>query len=100
MLFVGIAKFGLGRDEEAIAWFHRNIEANRNFPLAHSYLAAALSQVDRLDPARSAVRAGLTLNRNFTVRRFCRTARSDDPTVRAQGRRLVDSLRKGGVPDE
>ncbi|HEV2551721.1 MAG TPA: tetratricopeptide repeat protein, partial [Stellaceae bacterium] len=86
--------------EEAIAWFHRAIETNRNFPLAHLYLAAALAELGRLDEARSAVQAGLALNRSFTIRRFRRTARSDNPTVRTQGRRLVDGMRKAGVPNE
>jgi TolB-like protein/Tfp pilus assembly protein PilF len=99
MLFVGVAKFGLGSDEEAITWFRRAIETNRNFPLAHFYLAATLAQVGRFDEARSAVQAGLALNRSFTIQRFRRTARSDNPTVRAHGRRLVEGMRKAGVPE-
>ena len=36
MSFAGDAKNHLGSSEEAVAWFRRSIEANRNFPLAIS----------------------------------------------------------------
>ena len=39
----GIAKLRSGRDAEAVAWLRRCVEANRNYPLAHFYLAAALA---------------------------------------------------------
>jgi tetratricopeptide (TPR) repeat protein len=42
MTLAGIVKCSLARDEEAVAWLHRAIEANRNFPLTHFYLAASL----------------------------------------------------------
>jgi TolB-like protein len=99
MMFVGIAKLGLGSDEEAVGWLHRAVETNRNLPLAHFYLAAALAQLGRLHGARSAVAAGLALNPTFTIHRFRSTARSDDPKVRAQGRRLVEGMREAGVPE-
>jgi hypothetical protein len=57
----------------------RAIEANRNFPLAHFYLSALLSLLGRLDGARAAVRAGLRLKPNFTIRRFRVNAPSSDP---------------------
>ena len=50
---------------EAVAWFRRWIEANRNYPNSDFYLAAALAQLGRLDEARSAVKAGLALNPTF-----------------------------------
>ncbi len=99
MMFVGIAKICLGKDEEAVAWLRRSIETNRNNPLAHFHLAAALAQLGRVGDARSAVAAGVALNPTFTIRRFRKMARSDDPTVRAQGRRLVEGMRKAGVPE-
>ena len=99
MMFVGIAKLGLGSDEEAVGWLRRAVETNRNLPLAHFYLAAALAQLGRLDEARPVVASGLALHPTFTIRRFRSTGRSDDPTVRAQGRRLVEGMRKAGVPE-
>ena len=63
-----IATFShLGVYEQAVAWFQRAIEANRNFSLAYFQLAAALAQLGRLDEARSAVEAGLALNPSFSI---------------------------------
>ena len=40
---VGHAKLLLNADAEAVVWLGRSIEANRNYPLAHFLLAAALA---------------------------------------------------------
>ena len=99
LMFVGIAKVCLGKDEEAVAWLRRSVETNRNFPLAHFQLAVALAQLGRLGEARSAVAAGLALNSTFTIRRYRSMARSADPKVRTQGRRVVEGMRMAGVPE-
>ena len=70
MCFVGVAKLQLGADAEAVGWLRRSIEANRNFPLAHFSLAAALALPGALDEARAAAKAGLALNSGFTIRRL------------------------------
>ena len=75
MTIAGMAKHHLGSWEQAVAWFRRSIEANRNYPLAHFRLAAALAQLGRLDEARSAVKAGLALNP--TLRHLPRPRRLD-----------------------
>ena len=59
MNFAGIAKNQLGSYEQAVTWFRRAIEANRNHATAYFPLAASLAQRGRLDEARSTVRAGL-----------------------------------------
>ena len=97
----GLAKLHLGSYEPAVAWFRRSIEANRNFPTAYSQLAAALALLGRLDEARSAVKAGLALNPNFSIfRARAWTARSDDPTYLAQLEPIFDGMRKAGVPEQ
>jgi hypothetical protein len=65
-------------------------------------LAAALAQLDRLDEAHSAVKAGLALNPTFAISRVrvARTARSDDPTYLAQLEPILEGLRKAGLPEE
>ena len=82
MIDAGMAKNHLGNWEQAVAWFRRAIEANRNFPLAYFLIAAGLAQLGRLDEAHSAVKAGLALNPAFTVSRARATwtAMTDDPT--------------------
>jgi tetratricopeptide (TPR) repeat protein len=97
--FVGAAKLHLGSDEEAVTWFRRAIEMNRNQPLAHFYLAAVMGLLGRLDEARSAVSAGLGPNPTFTIARFRAGVASDNPTYLAQRERVYEGMRIGGVPE-
>jgi tetratricopeptide (TPR) repeat protein len=98
----GLAKLHLGSYEQAVAWFQRAIEANRNFPPAYFWLAAALTQLGRLDEAQSAVQAGLALNPDFTISRTraAWTAMSDNPTFLAQLESIFEGLRKAGVLEQ
>jgi len=102
MTFAGMAKNQLGSWEQAVAWFRRAIEANRNFPLAYFHLVAALAQLDRLDETHSAVKAGLALNPDFTLSRAraAWTAQSDDPTYLAGLEPVFEGMRKAGVPEQ
>ena len=102
MTAVGSAKLHLGSCEQAVAWFQRAIEANRNNSSAYLNLASALAQLGRLDEAHSAVKAGLALNGTYTVsrRRASWTARSHDPTYLAQLEPIFDGMRKAGVPEQ
>jgi hypothetical protein len=79
--------------------FRRSIETNRNFPMAHFCLAAALAHFGRHSEARAAVQAGLALNPSFTVTRLRAGAPSDNPTFLAQRERFYDGMRKAGVPE-
>jgi TolB-like protein/class 3 adenylate cyclase len=101
MLFAGNAKTHLGSYEQAITWFRRAIEANRNFAHPNFMLAAALAQHGRPDEARSALKAGLALDPGFTLSRVLALwpAFSDHPTYLAQLELLFDGLRKAGVPE-
>ena len=102
MTVSGGAKLHLGSYEQAVTCFRRAIEANRNFPQAYFWLAAALAQLDRLDEARSAVKAGFALNPTFAISRAraAHTARSDNPTYLAGLERIFEGLRKAGVPEQ
>ncbi len=98
LTFVGVAKIYLGRNEEAIVWLRRSIEANRNNPMSHFSLATALAALDRLEEARAAARAGLTLNPQFTIARLRASSANSTNVV---GRdRFIDGLRKAGVPEQ
>jgi TolB-like protein/DNA-binding winged helix-turn-helix (wHTH) protein len=102
MSYAGIAKNYLGLYNQAIPWFRRAIEANRNFPHPHFVLGVALALLGRLDEARSSVRAGLALNPTFTISRAraAWSAMNDDPARLAQLERLLDGLRKAGAPEQ
>jgi tetratricopeptide (TPR) repeat protein len=98
----GTAKLHLGEYEQAVAWFRRSIEANRNNSSVYFGLAAALAQSGRLDEARSAVKTGLALNATFSISHSSAAfvARSDNPTYLANLELIVEGLRKAGVPEE
>lgn len=98
--FVGAAKLQRASDVEAVGWLRRSTEANRNFPLAHLLLAAALGLSGALDEARTAARTGLALNSGFTIRRFLLAAQqSDNPAYLAGFERVCEGLRLAGVPE-
>jgi TolB-like protein/class 3 adenylate cyclase len=102
MTRAGVAKLQLGSYEQAIGWFRRAIEANRNSPLPHFQFGAALAQLGRLDEAHSVVKTGLALNPNFSISRT-RTlwvAMSEDPTYLSQLEPIFEGLRKAGVPEQ
>jgi tetratricopeptide (TPR) repeat protein len=92
----------LGLYDQAVPWFRRAINANRNFPHPHFVLGVALALLGRLEEARSSVKAGLALNPTFTISRAraAWSAMSDDPTHLAQLERLLDGMRKAGAPEE
>jgi TolB-like protein/class 3 adenylate cyclase len=99
MTYVGAAKLLLGADAEGVAWLRRSIEANRNLPIAHFYLAAGLALLGSLDEARAAVQAGLARYPNLTLRRFRAGAASSNPTFLAQRERVIEGMRLAGVPE-
>jgi TolB-like protein len=99
MAIAGAAKLCLGRDEEAVAWLLRSIEANRNYSPSHFFLAATQAHLGRMSEAQAATKAGLALNPTFTIRRYRASAFSDNQTYLAQRERVLDGLRKAGVPE-
>ena len=99
MMVVGIAKFWLGADAEAVVWLRRSIEANRNFPFTHFLLAAVLASLGALDEARAAVQAGLSLDAGFTIRRYREGASSINPTYLARREHVYEGMRLAGVPE-
>ena len=97
LTLAGMAKFSMGKDEEAVAWLRRAIETNRNHPMTHFYLAAALAHLGRMNEAQAAGQAGLALNPSFTITRYRPGRPSDNPTYVSQ--RVIDGMRKAGVPE-
>jgi len=96
----GVAKVFPGRDEEAVPRFQQSIEANRNYPAAHFYLAVAQTRLGRMKEARAALEAGLALDPTFTLRRYRDEAPSDNPIFLAMRERIYDAMREVGVPEQ
>jgi tetratricopeptide (TPR) repeat protein len=99
MHYVGVAKLLLNSEADALVWLRRCLEANRNYPIAHFHLAAALARLGSLNEARSAVQTGLALDPTFTIQRMRGIILSDNPIFRAGSRRIREGMRMAGVPE-
>jgi TolB-like protein len=96
---IGMANFNLGKDEEAIVWLKRSIETNRNYSVAHFFLAAALAHLGRMEEARAAVEAGLAFDPGFTIGRRRANPFSSNPAYLKQIERYYAGLRMAGAPE-
>jgi tetratricopeptide (TPR) repeat protein len=94
--FAGAAKLNLGAEEEAVALFRRSIENNRTNPLTHFFLAATLANLGKSEEARAEAKAGLALDPGFSIGRFRSGGENDNP----MGERLMEGMRKAGVPEQ
>jgi TolB-like protein len=99
MVWVGLAKLGLGADAEAVTWLNRGLERNRNYPIGHFRLAAALALLGSQSEARAAARAGLVLDPTFTMRRYRAGASSDNLIYLAGRERIYEGMRTAGIPE-
>jgi tetratricopeptide (TPR) repeat protein len=97
MALAAFAKLLLGYDDEAAALLRRAIETNRNLPRSHMWLGAALANLGRTEEARAAIKAGLSLDPTFTIMRVF--AAGDNPIYVAQRQRIVEGMRKAGLPE-
>ena len=101
LMFVGVAKIYLGRDEEAVEWLLRSARANRNNPLTHVFLAAVSALLGKPEEAKAAANAVLALNPKFTTNGLegFFAFFYDSPGNKAGRERIVEGLRKAGLPD-
>jgi TolB-like protein/cytochrome c-type biogenesis protein CcmH/NrfG len=95
----GAAKLYLGRDDEAVAWFRRGIDANRTYPALHFYLASALALQGRIVEAQASAKTGLTLDPRFTIRRFREGSSSTNSVYLAERERIYSGMRNAGIPE-
>ena len=98
MMFAGFAKLLLHSDADAVVWFRRGIEANRNFPIAHVLLGVALALLGELDEARAAAQAGSALNPGFNIQSYRSNPVSNNPIYLAGRERIYQGMRLAGVP--
>jgi adenylate cyclase len=93
------AKLYLGAYEDALVLFRRSTELNPNWPIGRLHLAATLVELGRLDEAKSEVKAALALEPDFTLRRYRDGAQSDNPAFLKVRERIIEDMRKAGVPE-
>jgi len=99
-LLAGGAKVHLGKDEEALPWLRRSIDADRKSPLPLFYISACLARLGRIDEAGEELRAGLAISPSFTIKRFRTGRRSDNAKFTTQLERVVEGLRMAGAPEQ
>jgi len=97
--YIALAKLYLGAYEEALDLYHRSNVLNPNYATGRFNLAANLVELGRLDEARAEVQAGLALNPGFTIRRYRAGAQSDNPLFLKRRERMIEDMRKAGVPE-
>ena len=97
--YIALAKLYLGDPEGALSLYRRAKELNPNYPTGRFNMAATLMELGRLDEARAEVQAGLALNPGFTLRRYRDGAQSDNPVFLKGRARIIEDMRKSGVPE-
>jgi tetratricopeptide (TPR) repeat protein len=97
---MGFANVFLGRYDRAVEQVRRSLSMNPQIPLTHFVLAAALALKGCIAEAAEARDAGLKLDPNFSVARYRKDRRSDNPVFLQQRERMYEGLRKAGVPEE
>jgi hypothetical protein len=70
-----------------------------DWPTGRLHLAATLAELGRLDEARAEVKAALALDPNLTLRRYRDGAQSDNPVFLKRRERIIEDMRKAGVPE-
>ena len=92
----GVANFGLRNWEDAIDGFKRSNARNPEWVHGHTWLAASLGIVGRVEEAKEACSSLLRLKPALTiseVRRELTYKRDSD------GNNIIDGLRKAGLPE-
>ena len=96
---VGYAKNSLGRYEEAIAWLRQSVSRNSKFAMTHFHLGSALAHLGRMEEARAAAAAGIAIDPTFNLASFRAAQLTDDPYYLAWRERVIEGMRKAGVPE-
>ena len=98
--YIALSKLHLGAYDEALNLYRRGKELNPNYATGRFNMAAVLVELGRLDEVRAEVQAGLALNPGFNIRRFRAGVQSDNPAYLKRRERIIEDMRKAGVPEE
>ncbi len=93
---VGLSRLLLRQYDEALTRFNRAIERAPKITPAYMYLACAYVELDRVDDARGTIKTLLDIAPQFTVKEI---ARIFPYRIDEDRNRILDSLRKAGLPE-
>jgi class 3 adenylate cyclase/TolB-like protein/Tfp pilus assembly protein PilF len=89
----------LAQWEQAIEWCEKAVTSQPESPYARIHLAAANAWAGHDKEAREAVAQLQKVYPGFTVQKYAGLHFTDDPTFTAQRARIVEGLRKAGLPE-
>lgn len=100
-LHKGFALALLHQDDQAIEWLRRTVATAPQWSIPQALLAAALAETGREVEARETLQRYLSLSgtRARTIAQWKAQMPSGNPVFLAYAERLVDGLRKAGLPD-
>ena len=90
----------LAQWEQGIEWCNKGLAGGPGNPFTLVHLAAANAGAGHDKEAKEAVAQLQKLYPGYTVQKYAGTHFSDDPTFNAQRARIVEDLRKAGLPEE
>jgi TolB-like protein/Tfp pilus assembly protein PilF len=89
----------LAQWDQAIPWCEKSIAGNPQVFQPYAMLAAANAWAGHDKEAKDAAAQLQKVHPGFTVQTYAGLRRSDDPTFNAQFQRILEGLRKAGVPE-
>jgi hypothetical protein len=89
----------LAQWEQAIEWCDKALADRPESPYTPIHLAAANAWSGHMKEAREAVAHLQKVYPGFTVQKYAGLHFSDDPTFTAQRARIIEGLRKAGLPE-
>jgi tetratricopeptide (TPR) repeat protein len=98
-LWICHAHLHLAEWEQAAEWCEKSVATRAYWP-AYAELAAADGWLGRDAEAKAAIAEVLKLKPGLTVQTWANFKQSDDPTFQKEYARIVDGLRKAGLPEK
>ena len=99
LFYICHAHTHLAQDEQAIEWCRKSVAAGP-FWVAFVDLASAYAWTGQKAEAQDAVRELLKLMPGYTVSKWAAAGWSDNPVFLKQYTRIVEGLRKAGLPEQ
>jgi hypothetical protein len=84
-----------------VEWLRLSMNTNQNSPMTYFLLASALAHLGRRTEASAAADRGLSFEPSTTIRRYGQMLKgaTDNRVWHAQADRIIEGLRKAGVPE-
>jgi TolB-like protein len=99
-LTAGTGNMYVGKYVESEAWLRKSLQFNRTYPLQTLYLAGVLAAQDKMEEARATAEEALALNPRFSIKLLHSVRRASNPIYVKQLERMLDYMRKAGIPEE